>query len=141
VIGLDTNVLVRYLTQDDPDQAARATALIESLDEDDPGYISIVALIELHWILRRAYQVSRGEVAAIMHKLLEARELLLEEPEVIRRALTSLDDGTDFPDAVISESGAAAGCSGTATFDRRASRLKAMFLVPELAASTATLSQ
>lgn len=130
MIGLDTNVLVRYLAQDDPDQSAQATALIESFDEEHRGFISTVALVELHWVLRRAYKVGRAEAAAIIGKLLESQELTLQEPDLIRRALTKLREDLDFSDAVISEAGEAAGCTHTATFDRRAARLKGMTLLP-----------
>ncbi len=95
VIGLDTNVLVRYIAQDDPDQSARATALIESLDEDNRGFVSTVALVELHWVLRRAYKVTRTNAAAIVQKLLESQELTIQEPDVIRRlSCTSMTTST-----------------------------------------------
>lgn len=130
MIGLDTNVLVRYIAQDDPDQSARATELIESFDENHRGFISTVALVELHWVLRRAYKVGHADAAAIIRKLLESQELSLQEPDLVRRALTHLRDDLDFSDAVISEAGEAAGAVHTATFDRRASRLRGMTLMP-----------
>lgn len=132
MIGLDTNVLVRYITQDDMDQSARATRLVESLDERSQGFVSIVALVELHWVLRRAYKVSSEDAARTIRKLLNARELSLQEPDAVRRALTRLADDIDFSDALISELGAAAGCAYTATFDGRAARLAGMKLVPEI---------
>lgn len=132
MIGLDTNVLVRYLAQDDPEQSAQASALIEGLSEDNRGFISTVALVELHWVLRGAYKVSRADAATIVRQLLESRELVLQEPDLVRRALAHLNDEIDFSDAVISEAGEVAGCRHTATFDRRASQLKAMSLVPAI---------
>lgn len=129
MIGLDTNVLVRYLAQDDAAQAARATALIESFDEDDPGFVSLVVLAELHWVLTRAYLIGPAEVITIIRKLLDARELAIQEPDLVRRALGQAGHA-DFADAVISELGRAAGCSTTATFDKRAARLDRMSLVP-----------
>ena len=70
MIGLDTNVLVRYLTQDDPSQARLATDLIERrLSHQDPGFISIVAMVETAWVLERAYGLSAAEVAAVIERL------------------------------------------------------------------------
>lgn len=96
MIGLDTNVLVRYLAQDDTDQSPRATRLMERLDEGNQGYVSLVALVELRWVLRRAYKVNRDDAAGIIRTLLDARELSLQEPEAVRRALTRLADDIDF---------------------------------------------
>ena len=129
MIGLDTNVLVRYAVQDDPEQSARATQLMESLDEDNQGFISVVALVELHWVLRRTYKVGRETAAGTVRMLLDARELALQEPDAVRRALTRTGDDVDFPDALISEFDHAAGCDYTVTFDRRAARLPGMRLV------------
>lgn len=129
MIGLDTNVLVRYAVQDDAEQSARATQLMESLDEDTQGFISVVALVELHWVLRRTYKVGRETAAGTVRKLLDARELALQEPDAVRRALTRTGDDVDFPDALISEFDDAAGCDYTVTFDRRAARLPGMRLV------------
>lgn len=131
MIGLDTNVLVRYVAQDEPEQSARATELIEGLDEDDPGFVSTVALVELHWVLRRAYQTTRAEAAAIVRGLLDSREILVQDADVVRRALAQVSGDVDFPDAVISEAGGAAGCAHTVTFDHQASRLRGMTLVPD----------
>jgi len=130
LIGLDTNVLVRYLVQDDDDQSARATRFMERLDEDDQGFVSLVALVELHWVLRRAYKVDRQDAVAIIRALLDARELSLQEPDIVRRALSRMSDETDFSDALIGELGAAASCTYTATFDEGTTSLSAMRLVP-----------
>lgn len=135
MIGLDTNVLVRYIVQDDEEQSPRASRLIDGLDENDQGFVSVVALVELHWVLRRAYKVSREDAAGIIRKLLGAKELSLQEPDAVRRALTRLTDDVDFSDALISELDAAAGCAYTATFDTRATRLPRMRLVPPFAES------
>jgi predicted nucleic-acid-binding protein len=132
VIGLDANVLARYLVQDDPDQSLRATRLIHSLTETNQAFVSVVTLVELHWVLRRAYKVARDDAAVVVRKLLDARELELQEPDAVRRALTRLADDVDFSDALISELGAGAGCAYTATFDGRATRLAGMELVPRI---------
>jgi predicted nucleic-acid-binding protein len=75
--------------------------------------------------------VSRGDIAVVIRKLLDARELIVAEADAARRALTRLTDDIDFPDALIGELGALAGCSYTATFDRRALGLPDMRSIPE----------
>jgi predicted nucleic-acid-binding protein len=125
VIGLDANVLVRYFTQDDPMQSPRAIELIESrLDEDNPGFISIVAMVETVWVLERAYGLADQELAAIIERLLQAPVLVVEAEIEVFTALTALKEGRgDFADALLGELGHRAGCSVTFTFDQRAARL------------------
>jgi predicted nucleic-acid-binding protein len=120
VIGLDTNVVVRYLVQDDPDQSA--SALIEGLTETDPGYLSLVTVVELYWVLRRAYKVEASRCAELLEGLLDARELRVDQDAVVRAAITASRSGFDFADVVIAGLGRAAGCDSTVTFDHRAAR-------------------
>ncbi|MGL5909154.1 MAG: PIN domain-containing protein, partial [Phycicoccus sp.] len=75
MIGLDTNVVVRYLVQDDPDQSAVASTLVDGLTDTDPGYLSLVTVVEIYWVLRRAYRVSAGRCVDLLEDLLDAREL------------------------------------------------------------------
>jgi predicted nucleic-acid-binding protein len=125
MIGLDTNVLVRYFTQDDPVQSPRATELIEArLDENEPGFVSVVAMVELAWVLERVYGLTDQELAAIIERLLQAPVLVVENEIEVFAASTALKEGRgDFADALLGELGRKAGCSVTYTFDRRASRL------------------
>jgi predicted nucleic-acid-binding protein len=122
VIGLDTNVVVRYLAQDDVRQAAIATRLIEgSLSADVRGFISIVTLAEIVWVMSSNYGASRASVAEIVEGLLTAPQLMMERADVLWRALKAYRDSkADFSDAVIVELGSDAGCSKTVTFDRKA---------------------
>lgn len=129
MIGLDTNVLVRYLVQDDPEQAASANEAVDRFSEDDPGFISLVVVVETTWVLARAYKSGRQAVASVIHGLLEAQEIALERADVVRRAVRRLEDGADFADAVVSELGTDAGCEFTVTFDRRAARAAGMTLL------------
>jgi predicted nucleic-acid-binding protein len=131
VIGLDTNVLVRYIVQDDPVQSPAATALIEGLDEENQGFVSLVTLVELHWVLRRAYKLDRDGAATVVRTLLAAVELAVQDTDVVYRALGRLTGKADFSDAIIEELGTLAGCSHTATFDEGAAALPGMELVPE----------
>lgn len=129
MIGIDTNVVVRYLVQDDPDQSAMASAVIDELTEIDPGYLSLVTIVELYWVLRRAYKVSADRCAELLEGLLNARELRVGLDSTVRTALTASRDGLDFADAVIVELGRVAGCDHTVTFDQRAAREGSMRLL------------
>jgi predicted nucleic-acid-binding protein len=132
MIGLDTNVLVRYLTQDDPSQARLATELIERrLSEQDPGFISVVAMVETAWVLERAYGLGAAAIAAVIERLLQAAELVVEDEQEVFIAMIALKEGRgSFADALIGALGQRAGCSVTATFDRKALRLPG-FELPE----------
>jgi predicted nucleic-acid-binding protein len=125
MIGLDANILVRYLAQDDPEQSRQATELIESrLTELDPGFVSIVAMVETAWVLERAYGLSAGDVAAAIERTLQADRLVIEREQEVFTAMTALKEGQGtFADALIGALGASAGCSRTLTFDRKARRL------------------
>jgi predicted nucleic-acid-binding protein len=125
MIGLDTNILVRYLTQDDPIQSPKATEIIERrLTEENRGFVSIVAIIETVWVLDRAYRLAAHEIAAAVEHLLQADVLFVENEQEVFTAMVALKEGQgSFADAVISALGARAGCSHTLTFDRKALRL------------------
>jgi predicted nucleic-acid-binding protein len=121
VIGLDTNVLVRYIAQDDPGQAAVATRLIEGFTAEAPGFVSTVTLVETVWVLARAYRAPKAAIAAVIEGLLRARELAVENAEAHYRALAAFQASpADYADALIAEAGNRAGCNETVTFDRRA---------------------
>lgn len=123
--GLDTNILARYLAQDDPNQSARATHLIErELSVRSPGLISLVVLIELLWVLESAYEVSDAARISIVERLLVAKELRLEAPPLVRKAL-SIKSGASagLTDILIGLIYQTQGALETATFDKRASKL------------------
>ena len=125
MIGLDTNILVRYLAQDDPVQSPIATDLIEHrLTEEEPGFISIVAMAEVVWVLERAYGLADRDIAASIEGVLQAEVLVVENEQEVFTAMVALKEGRgSFADALIGSLGVKAGCSRTATFDRRAQRL------------------
>ncbi len=129
MIGLDTNVVVRYLVQDEPDQSATASTVIDALTEKGPGFLSLVTVVELHWVLRRAYKISTARCAELVEGLLDARELRVDQDSIVRAALTASSGGLDFADAVIAELGRVAGCEHTVTFDQRAAQLDEMRLL------------
>lgn len=125
MIGLDTNILVRYLAQDDPEQSLQASEIIERrLSEADPGFIGIVAMVETVWVLDRAYGLSGRDIAAAVERMLQADALAIESEQDVFTAMTALKEGRgSFADALIAALGAKAGCSATLTFDRKALRL------------------
>ena len=129
MIGLDTNVVVRYLVQDEPHQSATASTVIDGLSEQNPGFLSLVTVVELHWVLRRAHQLSAARCAETVEGLLNSRELRVQQESTVRAALTASRGGLDFADAVIAELGRVAGCEHTVTFDRLAAQLVEMRLL------------
>lgn len=124
MIGLDTNVLVRYVVQDDPGQANEATRLVEDgCTIEEPGYIGAVVLAELAWVLRGPYGYKRTQVAAVLRQILRTIELVAEEPTVAWAALAEFESGSaDFADCWIGHSNRARGCERTYTFDFKAAR-------------------
>jgi predicted nucleic-acid-binding protein len=125
MIGLDTNILVRYFTQDDPVQSYKATVLIEQrLTEQSPGFVSIVALAETVWVLERFYRLKKQEIAIVIERILGADALLLEHEAEVATALTAVWEGRgSFADALVGAINNQAGCSRTLTFDQKALRL------------------
>jgi len=125
MIGLDTNILVRYLTQDDPIQSPKATVIIERrLTDEDPGFVSIVAMVETVWVLDRAYGLAAHEIAAAVERMLQTDVLVIENEQEVFTAMITLKEGRgSFADALIAALGARVGCSCILTFDHKALRL------------------
>jgi len=131
MIGLDTNILIRYLTQDDPAQSAKATEILERrLTPKNPGFVSVVAMVETVWVLDRAYGLAAHEVATAIERLLQVEVLEVENEQEIFTAMIALKQGRgSFADALIAELGLRVGCTRTLTFDQKAVRLPAFELV------------
>lgn len=130
MIGLDTNVLVRYLAQDDPKQSPKATRLIESFMADAPGYVSVVSVVELVWVLTGCYASTKAELCEVLETLLRAKGIVVAHADVVWQALRIFKEGkADFADCLIERFAADAGCSHTTTFDRDASRHCGMRLI------------
>ena len=118
MIGLDTNVLIRYIAQDDPRQSALASKLIDGLTKDNPGFITIVTVVELVWVLQSCYKSTKVEIANILNALIATKELIIENTETVIRAtrIFSLSKA-DFSDCLIERSADKAGCEYSVTFD------------------------
>lgn len=130
MIGLDTNVLVRYVMQDDAIQAAKAEMLIESLDADIPGFVALVSVIELVWVLSSCFDLTRNQIAQALEVLLRTKQLVVEQADQVGRALRVFGSSkADFADCLIERSAAQAGCERTMTFDVGASRHAGMTLI------------
>lgn len=127
MIGLDTNVLVRFLVQDEPEQAKAASALFAGLTSEVPGFLCREVLVELVWVLERAYGLSRLDIARALDSLLEARELVVEAADRVAVAVDRYrKGGAGFADQMIALAGQGAGCQATVTFDRQAGALPGM---------------
>ncbi len=131
MIALDTNVLVRYIVQDDPVQAAAATRLIESeCSADEPGLVSSVTLCELVWVLARGYRTARARIVAVLRAILSAEELQAEDPDRAWRALGCFESGgADFADYLVGAGNRDRGAKTTYTFDARAAASELFTLI------------
>ena len=131
MIGLDTNVLVRYIMQDDAKQSAKATKLVESLTAEEPGFVTLVSVIELVWVLSSCYELTREQLTQALEALLRAKQLVVDQAEQVVRAVRAFSAGTaDFADCLIERTASHAGCSRTMTFDLAAARTAGMTLIP-----------
>lgn len=122
MIGIDTNVLVRYIAQDDKAQSPRATTFIEKeCSVAVPGFVGLVVLAEVVWVSESLYGAARQEVADIVRRILSIRQLLVEDAETAWKALRLYESGkADFADCLVACTAFAAGCESVATFDRQA---------------------
>ncbi|MGV0819740.1 PIN domain-containing protein [Martelella sp. AMO21009] len=121
MIGLDTNILLRLVLQDDAEQCRRVDRLIESLPERGPGYINAITLMEFSWFLRKRLRVGRAELAAAIADLLEARDIEVEDEWQVEEALDLMNrTSAEFPDILIALRNAKSGCHATLTLDRAA---------------------
>jgi len=118
VIGLDTNVLIRDLAQEDPVQSGKATEILERrLTPKNPGSVGVVAMVDTVWVLDRAYDPTAQEIATVVERLLQVEVLAIENEQEVFTAMVALKQGRgSFADALIAELGARAGCTGTLTF-------------------------
>jgi predicted nucleic-acid-binding protein len=130
MIGLDTNVFVRYIMQDDPKQSPKANKIIESLESDNPGFITIVSVIELYWVLTTCYELSDDQFLQALEAVLRTKQFVVENADQVLRALRVFEKGgSDFADCLIERTTASAGCTQIMTFDIRAAKQAGMTLI------------
>jgi predicted nucleic-acid-binding protein len=121
MIGLDTNVVVRYLTHDEPAQTKKAIELFASFSAEAPGFLSLIVLVESVWVLERSYSLKKDEIVQLVETFLRGREIIVERAELVSQALRAFNaTGVNFSDCLIERCGHAAECKYTATFDKRA---------------------
>jgi predicted nucleic-acid-binding protein len=128
--GIDTNILVRFFAKDDLDQFARARDRMRTFNPGHPGFVSLISLIELEWVLRSRYGMTKVQVIQHMEQLLDASELIVESHMAVTQALHRFTAGkADFADFLIERCSHLAGCRETITFDEDASKFAGMRLI------------
>jgi predicted nucleic-acid-binding protein len=131
VLGVDSNVLLRFLTGDNKAQSAVATALIDQA-ENGSLFLSTIVLVEVHWVLRRAFKRSTEEVLEALDELVDSHQFTIEErARVIRAIAIARATRADFADALIALGNESMGCERTATFDVDALDIAQMISVEE----------
>ena len=125
MIGLETNVVLRYLLQDDPIQTRQVNRLIEQqLSEESPGFLNLATILEVVWVLRSLLKRTPVQIAAHLEAILSRDTLEVQNAEQVYEAAFALKQGTgEFEDALIGALNRQAGCSVTLTFDRKAAKL------------------
>ena len=126
MIGVDTNILVRVLTADDPKQTELASRFLEeSCSVSLPGVVNTIVITELIWVLESLYGYPRSNIVLALESLLANGKLAIESREQVQAALLTYKNiNCDFVDALIVQINLARGCEATATFDRKAAKLK-----------------
>ena len=122
MIGIDTNVLVRALAEDDQTQAPAAQELLRGLSEDAPGFVNLTVIVELYWVLRKRLKLPADLVHGIFDGLMASATLEIEDGESVGEALEQSRRGADFADALIDATARLYGTTETVTFDRDAAR-------------------
>jgi predicted nucleic-acid-binding protein len=124
VIGLDTNVLIRYIAQDDPIQSPRAVKFVENeCTPETPGFIGLITLAEFVWVSESCYMASKDDLIGLLRRLLSTKQLVVQDAEIAWQALRMFEMGkADFADYLVERIANAAGCASTGTFDQLAAK-------------------
>jgi predicted nucleic-acid-binding protein len=122
MIGVDTNVLIRYIAQDDAAQSRRATKFIPNeCSADLPGYVGVVVLVEVVWVSESVYGASRRDIADIVRRLLGIKHLVVQNAETVWQALRLFElSKADFADCLVIRTAESDGCERIMTFDKQA---------------------
>jgi predicted nucleic-acid-binding protein len=119
--GLDTNIIARFIMQDDALQSASVNRLFESFSKENPGFVPLICIIELVWVLRSARDAKPPEIVRVLETLLRVEDLIVERADLVWQALHLFArTNADFADCLIQRFSHAAGCKETLTFDRKA---------------------
>ena len=125
MLGVDTNLLVRYLTRDDQPQHEKARRMIDrEVAKGEPVLVSLLVLLQTEWVLRSRYEMAKADIVTAFSALLDTAELTFEdEPSVETAVYSWKDSAADFADCLIEARNRRLGCRATATFDVRALKL------------------
>lgn len=130
MIGVDSNVLLRHILQDDDKQSSVASRFFEDRSHSDPAYISRLVLAETLWTLARTHGFTVSAQSGVIRALLSSSDVVIEKSETLRRAVLDAEEAnTGIADAIIAHTAIDAGCDGVVTFDKRAQRLPGMLPV------------
>ena len=129
LIGIDTNVLVRYLIKDDPLQSRKAVDLFKTFSSTNKGFISLVVMVESAWVLDSVYRQDKALIKEAILKLTRSSKLMIQSSNEIETALNNKEYDGDPADAIIAEIGKAFGCETTVTFDKKAAKMTGMRLL------------
>lgn len=122
MIGIDTNILVRYFVKDDISQSTLAKEiLVKNCSQENPGFISSIVLCELIWVLKGTYRYSKDQIIQLVQNLLLAEEICFENHKPSLIALEAFKNGNaDFSDYLIANIAQNNGCTEVVTFDKKA---------------------
>ncbi|HEY9126370.1 MAG TPA: type II toxin-antitoxin system VapC family toxin [Acidobacteriaceae bacterium] len=130
MIGIDTNVLLRYFAQDDPGQSSCAELFLDSLTPEAPGFVTLITVTELYWVLDHSFKLPRTEIGKIFEELLSSPSLQFEQRSVVVAALRGYTMGkADLDDYLIAACAQFAGCDYTVSFDQTAAKSGIMQLL------------
>lgn len=136
MIGVDTNILVRYFLQDDPDQCSAVNRFFEKAESNaDTLFVNAIVLCELCWVLERVYGYPKTDIAAILEKMMRSPYFIIENVESVWEAMIAYaNSGIDFADLLIGKINHRSGCGHTVTFDKKASKLSEFLLLSQTSA-------
>lgn len=120
--GIDTNVLVRYLTQDDASQARKAAKFIAGCTQESPAFVNRIVICELVWVLESGYGYPRAQVSLALERILRTLQFRIEDRSEAWAAFHVYQSGGDFADALVAAGNKRLGCEHTVTFDRKAAQ-------------------
>jgi predicted nucleic-acid-binding protein len=129
MVGIDTNVLIRYLVNDDNGQHQKASDFFASLSTTNKGYVCLIVFVETIWVLKRVYGLQQEQIVEHLSVLLESSQLSFQNRDILNSVLSSDLKGADLADAIINRLSLAVGCSETKTFDKAAAKLDGMTLL------------
>ena len=122
MIGIDTKILVRHLTQDDPQQSRRVERFFQARSSDDPAFVSLVVVAEICWVITKTYAFKHLQVIDAFQRLLRSDQIQFEETDFLTTLFFGPAIGGDIADHIIAHIATQSGCAKTVTFDQAAAQ-------------------